>query len=93
MHHILTITDDEKFGRDCEVEHLPDCPTAHVYDGQVLIWTCPVGQFLDEEGLPDELAMLPEGEYPIEFWIEQYSNYTGVMESNYGIQLVEPIDD
>lgn len=92
MHHILTITDDEEFGRECEVEHLPQCPTELVYDGQLLTWTCAIGQVLDESGLPDELTTLPAGEYPVEFWVERYPNYTGAIETEYGIQLVDPID-
>ena len=93
MHHILTIYDDyEDFGRECEVEHLPDCPTELQYDGQLLVWKCQVGWFLDELGLPDHLTVLPVGEYPIEFWQETRTNYTGATEYEYGIDLVDSVD-
>jgi hypothetical protein len=84
-HHILTIIDDEH-GRDCEIEHPPECPiqTSLGY----LVWTCPVGWYIDEAGLPDELTVLPAGEYTVEFWQESSKNYNGVTEYQYGIQLV-----
>lgn len=85
MHHILTITDYEE-GRECEVEHLTECKTS-VTRGY-LEWVCAVGQYLDEAGLPDELTVLPPGEYPIEFWYESYVNQYKVMEHDYGIALV-----
>lgn len=86
MQHILTIIDDED-GRECEVEHLTECPTS-VRMGY-LEWSCAIGQLLDEAGLPDELTTLPAGEYPIEFWHESRRNYTGVLEHEYGIALVQ----
>lgn len=87
MHyHLLTITDDDEFGRDCEVEHLTECPTSTIRG--YLEWTCGVGQYLDEAGLPDELICLPEGEYQIEFWLESRRNYTGALEHEYGVALV-----
>jgi hypothetical protein len=85
MHHILTIVDDEH-GRECEIEHLTECPTQA--SRGYLEWICPVGWFIDEAGLPDELTVLPAGEYNIDFWHEERRNYTGVIEHEYGIALV-----
>lgn len=87
MYHILTITDYDE-GRECEVEHLTECPTKMHRHGY-LTWNCAIGQYLDEAGLPDEMTTMPAGEYPIEFWYESRRNYTGVMEHEYGICLVE----
>jgi hypothetical protein len=85
QHHILTITDDE-YGRDCEVEHLTSCPTS--LNQGYLQWTCQVGWYLDEFGLPEHLTVKEPGEYDVEFWVETRTNYTGVTEYEYGVDLV-----
>ena len=87
MQHILTITDTDEFGRDCEIEHLTSCPVSN--NGMYITWTCQEGWFLDEFGLPEHLTVLPPGEYPVEFWVETRTNYTGVTEYEYGIDLVD----
>ena len=84
-HHLLTSTDYEE-GRECEVEHLTECKTS--LNRGYLEWGCAVGQYLAEAGLPDERTCLPEGEYPIEFWLESRRNYTGALEHEYGVALV-----
>lgn len=87
--HILEITSDPEFGRECEVTHEPDCPTAMHHHGY-MYWKCQVGWYLDEFGLPEELTTLEPGEYPIEFWVESHPNYNRVMEYDYGLALVDP---
>lgn len=86
MKHTLTITDDAEFGRDCEIDHPPTCEfsTGHGY----IEWKCQEGWYLDEFGLPEELTVLPPGEYQVEFWVETQKNYNGVLEYEYGIDLV-----
>jgi hypothetical protein len=85
--HLLTITSDPEFGRECEVEHSPDCPMGHDQHGY-LTWTCQEGWFMDEYGLPDHLTEKEPGEYWIEFWVETRTNYTGATEYEYGLDLV-----
>lgn len=87
MKHTLEITSDPEFGRECEVIHPSECPMGIGQWGEG-VWKCQEGWYLDEFGLPDHLTQLEPGNYQVEFWVESRPNYTGVMEHEYGIDLV-----